>query len=30
MAVFLHAAGFHSLTFDVRGHGENPAEMLPI
>ena len=26
MAVFLHAAGFHCLTFDVRGHGANPAE----
>ena len=24
MAVFLHAAGFHCLTFDVRGHGANP------
>ena len=23
---FLHAAGFHCLTFDVRGHGANPAE----
>jgi alpha-beta hydrolase superfamily lysophospholipase len=30
MAVFLHAAGFHCLTFDVRGHGANAAEMLPI
>lgn len=30
MAVFLHAAGFHCLTFDVRGHGANPAEELPI
>ena len=30
MAVFLHAAGFHCLTFDVRGHGANPAESLPI
>ena len=27
---FLHAAGFHCLTFDVRGHGANPAEVLPI
>ncbi|MGH2511967.1 MAG: alpha/beta hydrolase family protein [Candidatus Limnocylindrales bacterium] len=27
---FLHAAGFHCLTFDVRGHGANPAETLPI
>lgn len=30
MAVFLHAAGFHCLTLDVRGHGANPAEELPI
>jgi alpha-beta hydrolase superfamily lysophospholipase len=30
MAVFLHAAGFHTLSFDVRGHGENPAELWPI
>jgi pimeloyl-ACP methyl ester carboxylesterase len=30
MAVFLHAAGFHCLTFDVRGHGANPAEAMPI
>jgi alpha-beta hydrolase superfamily lysophospholipase len=30
MAVFLHAAGFHCLTFDVRGHAANPAEDLPI
>jgi len=30
MAVFLHAAGFHCLTFDVRGHGANPVEDLPI
>ena len=29
-AEFLHAAGFHCLSFDVRGHGENPAEQLPI
>jgi len=27
---FLNAAGFHCLTFDVRGHGTNPAESLPI
>jgi uncharacterized protein len=27
---FLNAAGFHCLTFDVRGHGANPAEKLPI
>jgi len=30
MAVFLHAAGFHCLTFDVRGNGANPAEALPL
>jgi len=30
MAVFLHAAGFHCLTFDVRGHGANGAENLPM
>ncbi len=30
MAVFLHAAGFHCLTFDVRGNGNNPAEALPL
>lgn len=30
MAVFLHAAGFHCLTFDVHGHGTNPAEEMPI
>jgi pimeloyl-ACP methyl ester carboxylesterase len=30
MALFLHAAGFHCLTFDVRGHGANGAETLPI
>lgn len=29
-ATFLRAAGFHSLTFDVRGHGENPPEDLPV
>ncbi len=27
---FLHAAGFHCLTIDVRGHGANPAESLPV
>jgi pimeloyl-ACP methyl ester carboxylesterase len=27
---FLHAAGFHCLTFDVRGHGANDADPLPI
>jgi pimeloyl-ACP methyl ester carboxylesterase len=30
MAVFLRAAGFHCLTFDVRGHGANPPEALPL
>jgi len=30
MALFLHAAGFHCLTFDVRGHGTNPPEDLPL
>jgi pimeloyl-ACP methyl ester carboxylesterase len=30
MAQFLHAAGFHCLTFDVRGHGANGPEALPI
>jgi alpha-beta hydrolase superfamily lysophospholipase len=30
MAVFLHAAGFHCLAFDVRGHGANPPEVLPL
>jgi uncharacterized protein len=29
-AVFLHAAGFHVLTIDVRGHGENPPETMPV
>ena len=29
-AEILHAAGFHVLTFDVRGHGANPPETLPI
>jgi alpha-beta hydrolase superfamily lysophospholipase len=27
---FLNAAGFHCLAFDVRGHGANPADPLPI
>lgn len=27
---FLHAAGFHCLAVDVRGHGDNAAEALPI
>lgn len=30
MALFLNAAGFHCLTFDVRGHGANPAEERPV
>lgn len=30
MVTFLHAAGFHCLTFDVRGHGANPPEALPL
>lgn len=30
MAHFLHGAGFHVLTVDVRGHGANPAELLPV
>ena len=30
MAVFLHAAGYHCLTLDVRGNGANPAEELPL
>ena len=30
MAAFLHAAGFHCLALDIRGHGENPAEDLPL
>jgi alpha-beta hydrolase superfamily lysophospholipase len=30
LAAFLHAAGFHTLAFDVRGHGDNPAETLPV
>jgi len=29
-AQFLHAAGFHCLVFDVRGHGDNRAELLPV
>lgn len=29
-ALFLHAAGFHCLTIDVRGHGSNPPETLPV
>ena len=30
MAVFLHAVGYHCLTLDVRGHGANPPEELPL
>lgn len=30
MAMFLNAAGFHCLTIDVRGHGANPPETMPI
>jgi hypothetical protein len=30
LAVFLHAVGFHCLTIDIRGHGANPAEELPL
>jgi len=29
-AQVLHAAGFHVLTLDVRGHGANPPEVLPL
>jgi dipeptidyl aminopeptidase/acylaminoacyl peptidase len=29
-ALFLHAAGFHVLTLDVRGHGANGPEALPM
>jgi alpha-beta hydrolase superfamily lysophospholipase len=27
---YLHAAGFHCLVFDVRGHGDSPEETLPV
>jgi uncharacterized protein len=27
---YLHAAGFHCLVFDVRGHGDSPADDLPV
>lgn len=30
MVHFLHAAGFHCLAIDVRGHGANAAEDLPV
>lgn len=29
-AVFLHALGYHVLTLDIRGHGANLAETLPV
>ena len=29
-AQFLHALGYHVLTLDVRGHGDNPAETRPV
>jgi alpha-beta hydrolase superfamily lysophospholipase len=29
-AQVLHALGLHVLTIDVRGHGANPAELLPL
>jgi uncharacterized protein len=29
-ARYLHAAGFHCLLIDVRGHGDNPRETLPV
>ena len=29
-ARYLHAAGFHCLVIDVRGHGDNPPEELPV
>jgi uncharacterized protein len=29
-AQVLHAVGFHVLTFDVRGHGDNGPELLPL
>jgi alpha-beta hydrolase superfamily lysophospholipase len=27
---YLHAAGFHCLVFDVRGHGDSPDDGLPV
>jgi alpha-beta hydrolase superfamily lysophospholipase len=30
LALFLHAAGFHCLTIDIRGHGANPPETMPL
>ncbi len=29
-ALVLHSIGYHVLTLDVRGHGENPPELLPL
>jgi pimeloyl-ACP methyl ester carboxylesterase len=29
-AAVLHSVGFHVLSFDVRGNGENPPELLPV
>ena len=29
-AQFIHALGYHVLTIDIRGHGLNPAETLPV
>ena len=29
-AKFLHALGYHVLTVDIRGHGLNPAETIPV
>jgi alpha-beta hydrolase superfamily lysophospholipase len=29
-ALFLHALGYHVLTLDIRGHGANPTEALPV
>src|SRR4029079_11096953 len=30
LALFLHAAGFHCLTLDIRGNGANPPQGLPL
>jgi alpha-beta hydrolase superfamily lysophospholipase len=30
IAQFLHAIGFHVMTLDVRGHGANEPELLPV
>ena len=29
-ALFLNAVGYHVLTADIRGHGANPAELVPV